>query len=99
MCEAIIAMLIAAVIVGVVAQTWKKRTGAFWAIATFVLELPAYFLLYFVAAWNSPNLYDPVKHPNSPWAPWLALALLVIGGIGGTMLLIVATLPKSKKDR
>lgn len=94
MCEALIAMLVAAVIVGMVSQTWKKRTGAFWAIATFGLELPTYFLLYFATAWNDPNRYSPAKHPGSPWAPWVALAIVVMGSIGGIMLLIVATLPK-----
>jgi len=96
MCEAFIGMLAAAVIVGVIAQIWKKRTGAFWAIATLALELPVYFVLYLATAWDDPGRYSPAKHPDLPSAPWLALALVVSAAVAGTMLLIVASLPRSK---
>lgn len=84
-----IMMVITSVIVGWIAQKWKGRTGAAWALISFLPMPPIWFILYFATSMRKPELYvrDEV---------WYALGIMVSGGVAIVMALVVATLPKRK---
>jgi hypothetical protein len=77
-------MVIAATIVGWMAQSRKGRAGAKWAFFTFFLMLPIWFVLYFGTAMVDLSLY---KRDEG----WYALG--VSGGVGILMAIIVAIIP------
>ncbi|WP_338688272.1 hypothetical protein V5279_23490 [Bradyrhizobium sp. 26S5] len=83
-------MAVAAIWVGWMAQSWKRRTGAAWGCGTIVLMIPLFLFLYFATAMQSPALYQK----GSAWA---ALGFLVALLVAVFMLIIVATLPKRKE--
>jgi hypothetical protein len=78
--------LIAAVIVGAIAQMWKGRTGVLWAALTF----PAYWFWHTVAT-RVPR--DPGVSPGIEVAADVMFAALFAIG---TMGIIVATLPRRR---
>jgi hypothetical protein len=84
---ALLIMLIAAVGVGWLAQSWKRRTGAAWGCGTFVLMMLMFLVLYFAMYSNNPQLF----HQNSGWAA-LGVVVAILGGL--LLALIVATLPR-----
>ena len=80
-------MLLTCIMVGVLAQKQKKRTGAAWGFLTFVIYGITWVLLYFVMSGTEPDI---IGGPDG----MLSLAITVAIIVGGIMLLIVATLPK-----
>lgn len=85
----LIMMVVAAALVGILAQKWKRRTGALWGAMSFVLMIPIWFFLYLVSFAAQPDLY----HKDEGW---YALGIVVSCGVGIIMALLVATLPKRK---
>lgn len=84
-----IMMIVASVIVGWLAQSWKRRTGAAWGFIAFLVMLPTWFVLYFGTHMTKPELY---KTDDG----WYALGIMVSGGVAILMALIVATLPSKR---
>jgi hypothetical protein len=78
---------VAAIFVGGIAQSWKRRTGAAWGCAAFFLMIPAFLFLYFAIA---PTRLDLFK-TNSGWEA-LGLVTAIFGVI--ILLIIIATLPQ-----
>ncbi|MCP1841293.1 hypothetical protein ACVIHI_005786 [Bradyrhizobium sp. USDA 4524] len=84
-------MAIAAIWVGWLAQSWKRRTGAAWGCGTFVFILiPLFVFLYFGTAMRKPELYKDGMG-------WAVLGFMVALGVSLFMLIIIATLPKRKE--
>lgn len=84
-----IMMVVASVIVGWLAQSWKGRTGAAWGFIAFLLMVPTWFVLYFGIHMTQPDLYKSDE-------AWYALGIMVSGGVAVLMSVIVATLPSTK---
>ncbi|MCC8937425.1 hypothetical protein H8A99_13315 [Bradyrhizobium sp. Arg68] len=82
-------MVVAAIWVGWLAQSWKRRTGAAWGCGTFVLMVPLFIFLYLGTALQKPELYKDA-------VGWGVLGFMVALGVAIFMLIIVATLPKRK---
>jgi hypothetical protein len=82
-----IMMIVVSVVVGVLAQKWKARTGALWAFLSLAVMVPVWFVLYFGTSMTDASLYKRSEG-------WYALGILVSGGVGLLMVLIIATLPK-----
>lgn len=82
-----IGILAASVLVGILAQTVKRRTGAAWGLLTFCVCWLVYFVCAVVAA-GSPKLQTA-----DPETLTFALTLIATLTGGGAMSLIVATLP------
>ncbi len=88
-----IAIIVAAAIVGVVAQMWKGRAGVGWALMTFLIALPWWFMVnvavtYGMIAGDLDGIEKGVLE--------FTRVSLVIGPVAILMLLIVATLPTRK---
>lgn len=81
----VIAALAAAILVGVVAQLWKRRAGLLWGFLTLVVELIVFMTLVAAAFVRSPDFL-------SGDGGYATLALLAAGIGGGVMLLVVALL-------
>jgi hypothetical protein len=84
---ALIIMAVAAVGVGWMAQSWKRRTGAAWAIVTFLFMFAVYFGLCFSTYLTDPRLFDK----DAGWAATGIIATILSGGL---LTVIIATLPK-----
>ena len=80
-----IGMLIVSILVGTLAQAWKKRTGALWGFLTMLVQ-GATFLMFHWAL-----VVEGVAADG--WAHQLAIAMFAWGA-GLCMALIVATLPR-----
>ena len=81
-----IGMLAVAIAVGILAQKWKKRTGAFWAFLTFAFEVPIWAVSYCIAVTILPEVY-------ANEGMQMSLSIVICGGIGVLMAIVVATLP------
>jgi hypothetical protein len=84
---ALLFILIASILVGVVAQKWKNRTGIVWGAIAVAVCLGCLFLLF--VAINTDK--DLRRDPNSGTVAGVLASLLG----GGIMLIAVATLPKA----
>jgi len=84
---AFIIMAVAAVGIGWMAQSWKHRTGAAWAIVTFLFMVAVYLILYFMTYPTDPRSFEKD-------ATWAALGIMAALLSGGLLTVIIATLPK-----
>ena len=76
-----------AILVGIVAQKLKSRTGALWGLITLVLGGGAWWLAYVSVLSVRPGFFlDPIASPVLAFFAGMASAIV--------MLLIIATLPK-----
>lgn len=92
-----LAYLVVPVLVGVLAQKWKGRTGALWGFLTLTLMVAAYVL-------TAPGAFDvALKYGRDDAALMFARWLMTGGASLVIMSLLVATLPargdtKATKD-
>ena len=61
-------MTVAAIIVGWMAQSWKRRTGAAWGCGTFLLMIVMFLTQYFILSSRSPHLFKEDSR-------WIALGI------------------------
>jgi uncharacterized membrane protein YeaQ/YmgE (transglycosylase-associated protein family) len=89
MIMSLLMMVITAAMVGWMAQRWKGRTAAGWAVLALILIVAVWLFVYFAVAIGNPKRYDQDE-------TWYALALIAscIGGI--LMIIVVATLSERK---
>jgi len=82
-----IVMVVVAVVVGAIAQSWKRRTGFFWGLLALILQVGT--MAVFIWADMTSGMNTLETSPNG----FLALQLLSVGIGGVVSLVIVATLP------
>jgi hypothetical protein len=87
---ALFSLLIASILVGWLAQSWKRRTGAAWGCGTLLFMVVVFFFLYVVTYASSPDLYQRASG-------WLEIGLLTVVIVGLLMMITVATLPRLKR--
>lgn len=80
-------MAVAAIFVGWLAQSWKRRTGAAWGCGTFLVMLVIYNGIYFIVYPAAAYLFKE----NSGWEA-LGLMTAIIGVV--LLTIIIATLPQ-----
>lgn len=88
-----IAIVIAAIVVGIVAQMWKGRAGAGWALMTFLIALP--WWLFVNVAVTYGKITGELDATDKSVIDFTR-ALFAAGPVAILMLLIVATLPTRK---
>ncbi len=81
---AVIAVIAAAVIVGLLAQAWKRRAGLLWGFLTLVVEMVVFMALVAAAVFRSPDFLQT----EGGYAP----LILVAAGVGGAVMLLVVVL-------
>lgn len=91
MIEFLLAEIALAIGVGFVAQRWKGRTGAFWAFATFVVQMVVLVLVV-----GSVMMQPQAAATMHTTSGTVATHLMTMGA-GLLMLLVVATLPSRKR--
>ena len=77
------------VIIGILAQKLRGRTGAAWALITLVLATPVWWVFYFATAMSGPEALERYSRDSG----FEALTIFVMGGIGALMVIVVITLP------
>lgn len=87
---ALLISLALCVVVGVLAQVWKGRIGAVYAVLTAVAIFLGLFLAQYSMLLHTPHLVDT-------WAG--QVSMLIVGNAIGLipMLIIVASLPKVRR--
>lgn len=83
-------MAVAAISIGFLAQSWKRRTGAAWAIGTFFFMLAAYLFMYFdLSLYGSRGANE--FQTDVEWAS-VGIMAAIFGVV--VVAIIVMTLPK-----
>ena len=90
MCWVLVMMLLSSLLVGWLAQSWKKRTGALWGLIALLVEVGAALVLYAALFAARPRLLRLRPLAAGRLMLWGAVVAL---GVGVIMALVVATLP------
>ena len=80
-----IGMLVVSILVGALAQAWKKRTGALWGFLTMLVQVATLLMFHWSIVVQGV--------PADGWHHRLAIAMFTWGA-GLCMGLVVATLPQ-----
>lgn len=86
-------VLTSCVLIGVLAQTLKKRTGVLWGFLAFCATFPIWIFFAFAAAVTAPELF---QGKDAAYTPYSVALLSSLAG-GGIMVLIVLALPAISK--
>ncbi|MFC1621423.1 hypothetical protein ACFL2G_03865 [Candidatus Omnitrophota bacterium] len=81
------------IIIGIVAQKVKQRTGAFWGFFTFIAILPMWLFLQVALPVASPEMYIG----KAGQLMYISIAVIVSIVVGIVMFLIILTLPNKSK--
>ena len=100
MCWVLLIMFLVCVLVGGLAQAWKRRVGALWGLITLLMEALAFLVLYVGLPARRAWVWRSLEQG------WRARVFGVRGvlpgviaalGVGLVMSLVVATLPMARR--